>query len=90
MPVHHTTRLAQQVHHAGRCHGCLTRCHSVWPMVTRRGELRQSRQDSRDRIKLEGIDALYNATLGCIDLLLVSDADDPEVPAPLFAARLMP
>lgn len=41
-------------------------------------------------IKLEGIDALYNATLGCIDLLLVSDADDPEVPAPLFAARLMP
>ncbi|MBA2348010.1 MAG: hypothetical protein H0V81_06930 [Solirubrobacterales bacterium] len=59
-------------------------------MVTRRGELRQSRQDSRDRIKLEGIDALYNATLGCIDLLLVSDADDPEVPAPLFAARLMP
>lgn len=39
-------------------------------------------------IKLEGIDARYNPTLGSIDLLLVSDADDPEVPAPLFAARL--
>jgi hypothetical protein len=39
-------------------------------------------------IKLEGVDARYNATLGCIDLLLVSDADDPDVPAPLFAARL--
>ncbi len=39
-------------------------------------------------IKLEGIDARYNPTLGCIDLLLVSDADDPEIPAPLFAARL--
>lgn len=41
-------------------------------------------------IKLEGIDARYNPTLGSIDLLLVSDADDPEVPAPLFAARLLP
>lgn len=39
-------------------------------------------------IKLEGVDARYNATLGCIDLLLCSDADDPDVPAPLFAARL--
>lgn len=39
-------------------------------------------------IKLEGIDARYNPTLGSIDLLLVSDADDPAVPAPLFAARL--
>ena len=41
-------------------------------------------------IKLEGVDARYNPTLGSIDLLLVSDADDPDVPAPLFAARLMP
>lgn len=41
-------------------------------------------------IKLEGIDARYNPTLGSIDLLLVSDADDPEIPAPLFAARLTP
>jgi hypothetical protein len=41
-------------------------------------------------IKLEGIDARYNATLGSVDLLLVADADDPEVPAPLFAARLLP
>lgn len=39
-------------------------------------------------IKLEGIDARYNPTLGSIDLLLVSDADDPHVPAPLMAARL--
>ncbi len=39
-------------------------------------------------IKLEGIDGRYNPTLGSIDLLLVSDADDPDVPAPLFAARL--
>jgi hypothetical protein len=41
-------------------------------------------------IKLEGVDARYNPTLGSIDLLLVSDADDPDVPAPLFAARLLP
>lgn len=39
-------------------------------------------------IKLEGVDARFNPTLGGIDLLLVSDADDPNVPAPLFAARL--
>lgn len=39
-------------------------------------------------IKLEGVDARYNPTLGSIDLLLVSDADDPDVPAPLMAARL--
>lgn len=39
-------------------------------------------------IKLEGVDATYNPSLGSIDVLLVSDADDPEVPAPLFAARL--
>ncbi len=39
-------------------------------------------------IKLEGIDARYNPSLGSIDLLLVSDADDPEVPAPLFASRI--
>jgi hypothetical protein len=41
-------------------------------------------------IKLEGVDARYNPTLGSVDLLLVSDADDPDVPAPLFAARLLP
>jgi hypothetical protein len=39
-------------------------------------------------IKLEGVDATYNPATGTIDLLLVSDADDPEVPAPLMAARL--
>jgi hypothetical protein len=41
-------------------------------------------------IKLEGIDARYNPTLASVDVLLVSDADDPDVPAPLFAARLLP
>ena len=39
-------------------------------------------------IKLEGVDAQYNPATGTIDLLLVSDADDPDVPAPLMAARL--
>lgn len=39
-------------------------------------------------IKLEGVDARYNPSLGSIDLLLVSDADDPDVPAPLFASRI--
>jgi hypothetical protein len=39
-------------------------------------------------IKLEGVDARYNPATGTIDLLLVSDADDPDVPAPLMAARI--
>jgi hypothetical protein len=39
-------------------------------------------------IKLEGVDARYNPATGTLDLLLVSDADDPGVPAPLMAARL--
>ncbi len=39
-------------------------------------------------IKLEGVDARYNPATGTLDLLLVSDADDPDVPAPLMAARL--
>ncbi|HEX2043500.1 MAG TPA: hypothetical protein VHF24_12765 [Acidimicrobiales bacterium] len=39
-------------------------------------------------IKLEGVDARYNPALGSIDLLLVSDADDPGVPAPVMAARI--
>ncbi len=40
-------------------------------------------------IKLEGVDARYNHTLGCIDVLLVPDADDPDVPAGLYAARIL-
>lgn len=39
-------------------------------------------------IKLEGINGSYNPTTGTIDVLLVADADDPLVPAPLMAARL--
>lgn len=39
-------------------------------------------------IKLEGINGLYNESTGSIDLLLVSDADNPAVPAPLMAARI--
>ena len=39
-------------------------------------------------IKLEGVDARYNPATGTLDLLLVSDADDPDVPAPLMAARI--
>lgn len=57
-------------------------------VISREGELLSLTPLEDASIKLEGIDALYNPTLGCIDLLLVSDADDPEVPAPLFAARL--
>ncbi len=40
------------------------------------------------RDPVAGVDARYDPSLGCIDLLLVSHADDPKVPAPLFAARL--
>ena len=39
-------------------------------------------------IKLEGVDARYNPATGTLDVLLVSDADDPDVPAPLMAARI--
>lgn len=39
-------------------------------------------------IKLEGINGDWNPATGTIDVLLVADADDPDVPAPLFAARL--
>jgi len=39
-------------------------------------------------VKLEGVDASYNPATGTLDLLLVSDADDPDVPAPLMAARI--
>lgn len=39
-------------------------------------------------IKLEGVDARYTPATGTLDLLLVSDADEPDVPAPLMAARI--
>jgi hypothetical protein len=41
-----------------------------------------------ERIKLEGVNAHYNATLDAIDLLLVTDADDPVEPAQVYAARI--
>ena len=58
-------------------------------VISADGELESVTPLADRSIKLEGVDARYNPTLGCIDLLLVSDADDPEVPAPLFAARLV-
>jgi hypothetical protein len=39
-------------------------------------------------IKIEGVNAEHNPVVFDIDLLLVSDADDPEVPAPLLAVRI--
>jgi hypothetical protein len=39
-------------------------------------------------VKLEGVDARYNPERGVIELLLVADADDPSVAAPLFWAEL--
>ena len=59
-------------------------------VVSAEGELLSITPLADRSIKLEGIDARYNPSLGSIDLLLVADADDPEVPAPLFAARLTP
>ena len=59
-------------------------------VVAAAGELLSITPLADRSIKLEGIDARYNPTLGSIDLLLVSDADDPDVPAPLFASRLAP
>ena len=59
-------------------------------VISAEGELLSITPLADRTIKLEGVDARYNPTLGSIDLLLVSDADDPEVPAPLFAARLLP
>ena len=57
-------------------------------VISAEGELLSITPLADRTIKLEGIDGRYNPTLGSIDLLLVSDADDPEIPAPLFAARL--
>lgn len=57
-------------------------------VVSAAGELLSITPLADRTIKLEGVDGRYNPTLGSIDLLLVSDADDPDVPAPLFAARL--
>lgn len=59
-------------------------------VISAEGELESITPLADRTIKLEGVDARYNPTLGSIDLLLVSDADDPDVPAPLFAARLTP
>lgn len=59
-------------------------------VISAEGELLSITPLADRTIKLEGVDARYNPTLGSIDLLLVSDADDPDVPAPLFAARLLP
>ncbi len=61
---------------------------SIVGVVDADGNLRQTFPLEDATIKLEGVDARYNPATGTIDLLLVSDADDPEVPAPLMAARI--
>lgn len=61
---------------------------SVVGVIDRAGEIVQIVPLEDKSIKLEGVDATYNHTIDAIDLLLVSDADDPEIPAPLMAARI--
>lgn len=39
-------------------------------------------------LKVEGVNAEYNPATRTIDMLVVPDADDPEVPAEVFAARV--
>ena len=61
---------------------------SVVGVLSAEGDLLATYPLADRSIKLEGIDARYNPATGSIDLLLVSDADDPDVPAPLMAARV--
>ena len=61
---------------------------SIVGVVDENGNLQGTYPLEDPTIKLEGIDARYNAATGTLDLLLVSDADDPDVPAPLMAARI--
>ena len=61
---------------------------SVVGVIAADGDLLASYPLEDTSIKLEGVDARYNHATGTIDVLLVSDADDPDVPAPLMAARL--
>jgi hypothetical protein len=61
---------------------------SVVGVIDADGNLASLHPLENTSIKLEGVDARYNPATGTLDLLLVSDADDPDVPAPLMAARL--
>jgi len=61
---------------------------SVVGVIDARGNVQRTHPLADRSIKLEGVDARYNPATGTLDLLLVSDADDPGVPAPLMAARL--
>ncbi len=61
---------------------------SVVGVIGSGGNLQQVIPLENSAIKVEGVDARYNPAIGSIDLLLVSDADDPEIPAPLMAARI--
>jgi len=61
---------------------------SIVGVIGADGNIQRSYPLADPTIKLEGVDARYNPATGTLDLLLVSDADDPGVPAPLMAARL--
>ena len=61
---------------------------SVVGVISAEGDLLATYPLEDTSIKLEGVDARYNPATGTLDLLLVSDADDPDVPAPLMAARI--
>lgn len=58
-------------------------------LIDKNGQLTQLEYIDDRTIKLEGIDAWYNPTLGSIDFLAAADADDPQAPAPLYAGRLL-
>lgn len=61
---------------------------SVVGVIGSDGNIQQIIRLDDPTIKLEGVHAWYDAETGSIYLLLVSDADDPDVPAPLMAARI--
>ena len=61
---------------------------SVVGVIGADGEIQEIIPLEDATIKLEGVDARYNPATGSIDLLLVSDADNPATPAPLMAARI--
>ena len=57
-------------------------------LIGRDGDILLQAEVADPTLKLEGVDARYDPERRCIDLLLVSDADDPEVPAPLMRTTL--
>jgi hypothetical protein len=61
---------------------------SIVGVINARGELVAIYRLEDPTIKLEGIDARFNETTGTIDLVLVSDPDNPKMAAPLHVARI--